>query len=100
MDALNRELLAKHYKYARPGVSDTPWRTREMTIKDPFGNRLVFSQPIVAALDFPGAGDGAMSPVGLTAQWVAASRPSRRRARIRCTKIRLRAISRAPWGSP
>lgn len=74
VDALNRELLAKHYKYARPGVSDTPWRTREMTIKDPFGNRLVFSQPIVATVDFPNTDGGEMSPVGLTAQWVAASR--------------------------
>jgi methyltransferase (TIGR00027 family) len=74
VDALNRELLAKHYKYARPGVSDTPWRTREMTITDPFGNRLVFSQPVVATIDFPGTGGGEMSPVGLTAQWVAASR--------------------------
>ena len=55
MDALNRELLAKNYKYARPGVSDTAWRTREMTIRDPFGNRLVFAQPVVAAFDTAGA---------------------------------------------
>ncbi len=74
VDELNRELLAKNYKYARPGVSDTPWRTREMTIKDPFGNRLVFAQTIVAAFDVMGAAGGEMSPVGLTAQWVAASR--------------------------
>lgn len=74
VDALNRELLAKNYKYARPGVSDTAWRTREMTIRDPFGNRLVFAQPVVAAFDTAGGADGGMSPVGLTAQWVAASR--------------------------
>ena len=74
VDALNRELLAKNYKYARPGVNDTPWRMREMTIKDPFGNRLVFAQPLVAAFDITGAAGGEMSPVGLTAQWVAASR--------------------------
>ena len=73
VDALNRELLAKNYKYARPGVSDTAWRTREMTIRDPFGNRLVFAQPVVAAFDTAGGADGGMSPVGLTAQWVAAS---------------------------
>ena len=45
VDALNRELLGKAYKYARPGVSKTPWQTREMSLKDPFGNRVVFSQP-------------------------------------------------------
>ena len=77
VDALNRELLARHDKYATPGVSDTPWRTREMTIRDPFGNRLVFSQPAQAA-DTPSfdVGDlrGNMTPVGLTAQWVAANR--------------------------
>lgn len=44
VDALNRELNGRHYKYAHPGVGDTPWNTREMGIKDPFGNRVVFSQ--------------------------------------------------------
>jgi methyltransferase (TIGR00027 family) len=74
VDALNKELLDKHYKYARPGVSDTPWRTREMTIKDPFGNRLVFSQPVETPSFDVGDLRGAMTPVGLTAQWVAANR--------------------------
>lgn len=37
-----QELLAKAYKYARPGIQKTPWGTREMTISDPFGNRLIF----------------------------------------------------------
>jgi len=46
VESLNRELLQKDYKYAKPGVGDTPWQTREMNIKDPFGNRIVFSQPI------------------------------------------------------
>src|SRR4051794_19383775 len=73
VDALSRELLDRDYKHAGLGVSDTPWRTREMTINDPFGNRLVFAQPLVAAFEV-GAAGGGMSPVGLTAQWVAASR--------------------------
>lgn len=43
VDALHAELAAKHYGYARPGIDDTPWGSREMAIKDPFGNRLVFT---------------------------------------------------------
>jgi methyltransferase (TIGR00027 family) len=76
VDALNRELVEKHYKYANPGVADTPWRTREMTIKDPFGNRLVFTQPRTIVLPSFDAGElrGAMTAVGLTARWVAAAR--------------------------
>ena len=46
IDALHSEFIQKKYKYARPGVENTPWRTREMSIKDPFGNRVVFSQPV------------------------------------------------------
>jgi uncharacterized glyoxalase superfamily protein PhnB len=42
--ALNRLLLEKKYRYARPGVETTPWNTAEMTITDPFGNRLIFFQ--------------------------------------------------------
>jgi len=42
----NRALLEKRYKYARPGVHDTEWNTREMTIADPFGNRLTFFEPL------------------------------------------------------
>lgn len=78
VDALNRELLDRDDKYARPGVRDTAWRTREMTIADPFGNRLTFHQPVLtrrAAVPFDAnAVRGDMSPVGLTAQWVAANR--------------------------
>lgn len=38
------ELLAKQYKYSRPGYEETDWGTLEMTISDPFGNRLTFSE--------------------------------------------------------
>jgi uncharacterized glyoxalase superfamily protein PhnB len=44
VDAFQAELMAKRYKYARPGVEDMPWGTRDMSIKDPFGNRLTFTQ--------------------------------------------------------
>jgi uncharacterized glyoxalase superfamily protein PhnB len=40
--ALHRELLAKTYRFARPGLCETPWKTREISVTDPFGNRLHF----------------------------------------------------------
>lgn len=43
LDAFHAELIAKQYKYARPGVEDMPWGTREMSVKDPFGNKLTFA---------------------------------------------------------
>ncbi|MRV71052.1 VOC family protein [Duganella sp. FT92W] len=44
IDALHAELSAKRYRYARPGIIEQPW-AREMTIADPFGNRLRFHAP-------------------------------------------------------
>lgn len=46
IDAYHRELIAKQYGYARPGVDDTPWGSRDMSVKDPFGNRLTFTSAI------------------------------------------------------
>lgn len=46
VDAYCRELNAKGYPYARPGVHDMPWGTRDMEVKDPFGNRLVFTSAL------------------------------------------------------
>ncbi len=40
--ALNQELLDKAYRYVKPSVEEKPWNTKEMTITDPFGNRLIF----------------------------------------------------------
>jgi catechol 2,3-dioxygenase-like lactoylglutathione lyase family enzyme len=42
LDGLQRELLAARYKYARPGIEQMPWG-RELSIRDPFGNRLTFT---------------------------------------------------------
>ena len=42
VDVYQQQLLGKAYRHAKPGVEDTPWGTREMSIRDPFGNRLVF----------------------------------------------------------
>lgn len=46
VDALQRELIARQYKYARPGVCDTPWGSRDMTLTDPFGNKLTFTNAV------------------------------------------------------
>ena len=42
LDAFHRGLSDSRYGYARPGIEQTPWGAREMTIADPFGNRLTF----------------------------------------------------------
>lgn len=42
IDAFHAELTAKAYGYARPGLEDRPWGTREVSVGDPFGNRLHF----------------------------------------------------------
>ena len=42
LEGLHAELAGKNYKYARPGVEEQPWG-REMSVKDPFGNRLTFT---------------------------------------------------------
>lgn len=43
---LHKELLEKKYKYARPGLEETPWNTLECRVGDPFGNRIIFSESI------------------------------------------------------
>ncbi len=42
IDALHAEMTARAYRYARPGIEPKPWGTREITVTDPFGNRLMF----------------------------------------------------------
>src|SRR5437879_2707691 len=37
-------LKEKDYKYAKPEVEKMPWKTKEMWIKDPFGNSLRFTE--------------------------------------------------------
>lgn len=43
---LHAELSAKQVNFARPTLDDTPWGTRDMSVKDPFGNRLTFTTAI------------------------------------------------------
>jgi hypothetical protein len=46
LEAFQKELAAKRYKYARPQIEDMPWGSRDMSIRDPFGNRLTFTSAI------------------------------------------------------
>ena len=44
VDAFQQQLSGKKYKYANPGApQETPWGTRELGIRDPFGNKLIFA---------------------------------------------------------
>jgi uncharacterized glyoxalase superfamily protein PhnB len=42
LEALHAEVSAKNYKNYRPGLTDKEWGTREMTVQDGAGNRLIF----------------------------------------------------------
>jgi hypothetical protein len=39
-----REITAKGYRFMRPGIEPTPWRSRLMEVIDPFNNRLRFDE--------------------------------------------------------
>jgi catechol 2,3-dioxygenase-like lactoylglutathione lyase family enzyme len=42
---LHRELTAKKYKYNRPGLQVQDWGMTEVTVVDPFNNRITFGEP-------------------------------------------------------
>jgi hypothetical protein len=44
LDDFHREIGAKGYRYNRPGIEATPWRSRLMEVTDPFNNRLRFDE--------------------------------------------------------
>ena len=43
IDALHRELDAKQYPYAKPGIEAVGWG-RQLRVADPFGNRPRFCE--------------------------------------------------------
>jgi uncharacterized glyoxalase superfamily protein PhnB len=47
LEALLQELVDKNYSAARPKIEAMPWGTNDLTVIDPFGNRLVFTDQIV-----------------------------------------------------
>ena len=57
IDALQRDLAARHYKYARPGIEELPWG-RQIKLADPLATASGFAnRPVVDGC----AGGGLMS---------------------------------------
>jgi uncharacterized glyoxalase superfamily protein PhnB len=46
VDGYHAELAMKGSAYGLPGVENKPWGTREMTVTDPFDNKLSFTNAI------------------------------------------------------
>jgi uncharacterized glyoxalase superfamily protein PhnB len=46
LNDLSAELAGKKYRYMNPEIQEQPWGMRELRVVDPFGNRLIFSEPI------------------------------------------------------
>lgn len=46
LEVFQQELAAKNYRYARPAIEETPWGSKDMTVYDPFGNRLTFTSVV------------------------------------------------------
>lgn len=44
IEAYHDALIAKSYKYNRPGLEKAPWDAVSMQVSDPFGNRLSFNE--------------------------------------------------------
>jgi catechol 2,3-dioxygenase-like lactoylglutathione lyase family enzyme len=42
---LHRELNEKNYRHNKPGLQQRDWGTTELTVIDPFGNRITFGEP-------------------------------------------------------
>ncbi len=55
---LHRELHERDYPYARPGIETEPWGL-EVTVLDPFANRIVFHQPTSERTEMEGGGTAA-----------------------------------------
>jgi catechol 2,3-dioxygenase-like lactoylglutathione lyase family enzyme len=42
---LHRELIEKNYRYNRPDLLEQDWGMTELTVVDPFNNRITFGEP-------------------------------------------------------
>jgi catechol 2,3-dioxygenase-like lactoylglutathione lyase family enzyme len=42
---LHRELNDKNYRHNKPGLQQQDWDMTELTVIDPFGNRITFGEP-------------------------------------------------------
>mmetsp|Transcript_10992 Transcript_10992/g.20341 ORF Transcript_10992/g.20341 Transcript_10992/m.20341 type:complete len:136 (-) Transcript_10992:156-563(-) len=48
LDDYLSELQSREYPNYNPSIQDQPWGCREMSVTDPFGNRIVFFQDVEA----------------------------------------------------
>jgi Glyoxalase superfamily protein len=51
VEEFHREISGKNYRYMRPGLEKTPWRTLETGAIDPFGNLIRFCEPLDRIVD-------------------------------------------------
>lgn len=51
IEEFHREITARNYRYLRPGLEKAPWKARCMSVIDPFGNRIRFSEPLAESSD-------------------------------------------------
>lgn len=46
LDEFQQQLLGKRYKNSWPHIQEMPWGSKDMTIADPFGNKLTFTDSV------------------------------------------------------
>ena len=46
-----KELREKDYRYYKPGLQSKEWGTIELSLLDPFGNHLIFFEPVTKTAD-------------------------------------------------
>lgn len=46
LEKFNQQLKEKDYRYYKPGIEKTDWGTTEMSLIDPFGNHIVFTEDL------------------------------------------------------
>jgi len=49
--AFHRELIDKKYRHNRPGLLAQEWGMTELTVTDPFNNRMTFGERTATAAD-------------------------------------------------
>ena len=49
LEAFQQELIGKQYRNARPEIQEMPWGSKDMSVADPFGNRLTFTDAIAVS---------------------------------------------------
>ena len=49
--ALHRELNNKKYRHSRPGLLEQEWGMTELSVADPFNNRITFGERTATAAD-------------------------------------------------